>query len=70
MQGKSHIESLVQMHNSTNINRFYNPRLVLREGIAEIEVDVVDKFYHAARAVHGPVYLRCWTLQPGTPLTR
>ena len=58
MQGKSHIESLLQMHNSANINRFYNPRLVLREGIAEIEVDVVDKFYHAAGAVHGSVYFK------------
>ena len=58
MEMKSHLESLVDMHGSANINEFYKPRLVLSEGAAEIEVDVVDKFYHAGGAVHGSVYFK------------
>lgn len=58
MEMKSHLESLVDMHGSANINEFYKPRLVLSEGAAEIEVDVVDKFNHAGGAVHGSVYFK------------
>lgn len=58
MKGKSHIESLVSMHDAANINKFYNPKLRLSEGTAEIEVDVVEKFFHAGGAVHGSVYFK------------
>jgi uncharacterized protein (TIGR00369 family) len=58
MERKSHIESLVDLHNAANINQFYNPRLALSEGTAEIQVDVVDKFFHAGGAVHGSVYFK------------
>jgi len=46
------------MHKAANINKFYNPKLRLSEGTAEIEVDVVEKFFHAGGAVHGSVYFK------------
>ena len=58
MERKSHIESLVDLHNAANINQFYKPRLALSEGTAEIQVDVVDKFFHAGGAVHGSVFFK------------
>jgi len=58
MKGKSHIESLITMHKAANINKFYNPKLRLSEGTAEIKVDVVEKFFHAGGAVHGSVYFK------------
>jgi len=58
MERKSHIESLVDLHNAANINQFYKPRLALSEGAAEIQVDMVDKFFHAGGAVHGSVFFK------------
>ena len=54
----SHRKSLVSMHDSVKINEFYKPVLELSEGEAEITVDVSDKYFHAAGAVHGSVYFK------------
>jgi uncharacterized protein (TIGR00369 family) len=58
MKGNSHIESLASMHDAASINKFYNPKLRLSEGTAEIEVDVIEQFFHAGGAVHGSVYFK------------
>ncbi len=45
-------------HHSAPINRFYEPRLRVGDGVARLEVDVKPELWHAAHAVHGSVYFK------------
>lgn len=45
-------------HHAAPINRYYAPRLHVGEGVATLEVDVRQDFWHAANAVHGSVYFK------------
>jgi uncharacterized protein (TIGR00369 family) len=58
MDKNPHFESLVRMHNAVKINEFYNPKLLISEGAAEIEIELTDKYHHAAGGVHGSVYFK------------
>jgi uncharacterized protein (TIGR00369 family) len=53
-----HFVALERMYLSAPINRWYLPRIELSEGSAAIEVDVSERFHHAAGAVHGSVYFK------------
>ena len=58
MDASTHFESLIRMHDSVKINEFYKPILTVGEGTAEIEINLTEKFHHAAGGVHGSVYFK------------
>ncbi len=53
-----HYRSLKRMYLAAPVNRFYQPRITIGAGIAKIEIDLEEKFFHAGRAVHGSVYFK------------
>ena len=53
-----HFVALERMYVTAPINRIYQPRIEIGEGTTTIEVDVSERFHHAARAVHGSVYFK------------
>jgi len=56
---RTHFETLVAMYNSAPINHWFRPQLRIPEaGRAEIEMEVREDFFHAARAIHGAVYFK------------
>ncbi len=58
MENKDHFKKLENMYFSGPINKFYDPRIKISEGSAEISVSVKEDFFHAAKAVHGSVYFK------------
>jgi uncharacterized protein (TIGR00369 family) len=55
----THFETLVAMFDRAPINTWFRPRLrIPEEGRAEIEMQVREDFYHAARAIHGAIYFK------------
>jgi len=58
MIGNNHFIALENMYKSAPINKFYEPRINVGEGYSEIEIDLMEKYYHAAGAVHGSVYFK------------
>lgn len=58
MEQTTHFESLVRMHDAVKVNEFYKPTLVVSEGAAEIEIELTEKYHHAAGGVHGSVYFK------------
>ena len=58
MKNEEHHRRLENMYAAAPINAFYDPVLRVSEGVSEIEIDVIDKFFHAAGAVHGSVYFK------------
>jgi uncharacterized protein (TIGR00369 family) len=56
---RTHFETLVAMYDNAPINKWFRPQLCIpEEGRAEIEMQVREDFYHAARAIHGAVYFK------------
>ena len=53
-----HFRALERMYAAGPINDFYRPVMVVSRGRAEITIKLSEKFYHAARAVHGSVYFK------------
>lgn len=53
-----HFKALENMYKAAPINKFYNPRIMVAEGHSEIEIDLTEKYFHAAGAVHGSVYFK------------
>ena len=53
-----HFVALERMYLIAPINQIYLPRIEIGEGTTAIEVDVSERFHHAARAVHGSVYFK------------
>jgi len=58
MDANTHFNSLIRMHDAVKINEFYKPKLLVSEGSAEIEIELSDKYHHAAGGVHGSVYFK------------
>ena len=58
MAESPHYERLARMYHSAPINTFYDPSLEIREGEADVAIDVEPKLFHAAGAVHGSVYFK------------
>jgi uncharacterized protein (TIGR00369 family) len=46
------------MYLQAPINRYYNPRLRISEGSAELVIPIKPDFFHSAGAVHGSVYFK------------
>jgi uncharacterized protein (TIGR00369 family) len=53
-----HWAKLENAYHAARCNEYYRPRLRISQGAAEIEVDVEERFFHAANAVHGSVYFK------------
>ncbi|MFL0804127.1 MAG: PaaI family thioesterase [Agarilytica sp.] len=58
MSNEDHYRRLERMYDSSPINTFFNPTLVVEEGYSTIDMMVEEKFFHAAHAVHGAVYFK------------
>jgi len=58
MPTDSHFKSLQNMYLAAPINAFYRPSIEVVDGRATIEIEVSDKLFHAAGAVHGSVYFK------------
>ncbi len=58
METDPHFIALQNMYLAAPINEFYRPVIEVSEAQATIEIDVTDKLFHAARAVHGSVYFK------------
>ena len=54
----AHYQRLSAMYQAAPINDFFLPTLTLSEGEAEISIDLSEKLFHAAGAVHGSVYFK------------
>ena len=54
----AHFAKLVEMYRVAPINRFFQPRLVIEAGHAEVCIDVREDFHHSAGAMHGSVYFK------------
>ena len=58
MTQEEHFENLIKMYSRASINDFYNPSLKVKEGEAEIIIDVSEKYFHSGGAIHGSVYFK------------
>jgi len=58
MTGEEHLRRLERMYASGPINRYFKPTLRVEPGRAEISMDVDERLFHAAGAVHGSVYFK------------
>lgn len=56
--GDPHFRGLERMYLAAPINDFYEPNIEVLEGEATIGIEVEDKLFHAAGAVHGSVYFK------------
>lgn len=55
---EKHYRALEKMYLTAPINQIYRPRIIVSNETAEIEIDINEKLFHAARAVHGSVYFK------------
>jgi uncharacterized protein (TIGR00369 family) len=53
-----HFASLESMYLAAPINAFYRPTIVVGDAQATIEIEVSEKLFHSAGAVHGSVYFK------------
>lgn len=53
-----HFRKLERMYAAAPINDYFQPALEIREGEAEIRMQVREDFHHAAGAMHGVVYFK------------
>ncbi|MFH2011523.1 MAG: PaaI family thioesterase [Pseudomonadota bacterium] len=58
MSNEEYYRKLENNYAAAPINEFYKPVMCVSEGRSEIEIDVTDKLFHAAGAVHGSVYFK------------
>ncbi|NNC64833.1 MAG: PaaI family thioesterase [Gammaproteobacteria bacterium] len=58
MTDTEHFRALETMYLAASINRIYKPTIAVAEGRADIEIEIAEKFFHAAGAVHGSVYFK------------
>jgi len=55
---EKHYLALERMYLSAPINAIYQPRIKISHKQAEIEMEVKERFFHSAGAVHGSVYFK------------
>ncbi len=53
-----HFRKLERMYSLAPINRYFNPKILVDAGYAEICIPIRPEFHHAANAVHGSVYFK------------
>jgi uncharacterized protein (TIGR00369 family) len=58
VERREHYRKLKRMYEGGAINRFFRPTLEVADGSAKITMDVDERLFHAARAVHGSVYFK------------
>ena len=58
MDDRSHYQKLINMYAAAKLNDFFCPVLKIEEGAAQVEIELSEKFHHAAGAVHGSVYFK------------
>jgi uncharacterized protein (TIGR00369 family) len=58
MKKDDHFRALERMYHAAPINEIFRPRITVSDGAAEIEIEVEEKLFHAAGAVHGSVYFK------------
>lgn len=58
MHEDSHFRALESMYLAAPINRIYRPKIEVRCGEAEIEIELSEKYFHSGGAVHGSVYFK------------
>jgi uncharacterized protein (TIGR00369 family) len=58
MSRGDHFHKLERMYLAAPINLFYQPRISISEGRAEIQTRVRPDYFHAAGALHGSVYFK------------
>jgi uncharacterized protein (TIGR00369 family) len=46
------------MYLAAPINQIYLPRIEIGDGTSTIEIEVSERYHHAAQAVHGSVYFK------------
>ena len=51
----AHFSGLERMYVAAPINDFYQPTITVSEGEASIEIEIGERFFHAAGAIHGSV---------------
>lgn len=54
----THYRRLESMYQAAPLNDYYSPTMTVTEGAAEIIIEIDNKFFHAAQAVHGSVYFK------------
>ena len=55
---EEHYRKLEKMYRGASTNRYYEPKLTISRGAAEIIIPVKEDFFHAGGAVHGSVYFK------------
>jgi uncharacterized protein (TIGR00369 family) len=58
MSNEEHHAALERMYLAGPINRIYRPSISVDDATATIEMDVDERFFHAAGAMHGSVYFK------------
>ena len=58
MTDTEHFRALERMYLAAPINRIYRPNVAITEGCAEIQIELTERFFHSAGAVHGSVYFK------------
>lgn len=58
MNNKSHFRQLENMYKAAPINQIYKPEITVKSGEAQISMEVKEKFFHSAGALHGSVYFK------------
>ena len=53
-----HFQALENMYLNAPINAFYEPRIEVSDAEARVEIEVSEKLFHSAEAVHGSVYFK------------
>ena len=58
MSIENHYRNLESMYAAAPINEYFLPKLNVSEGESVIEIELAEKFHHAAGGVHGSVYFK------------
>ena len=58
MSYSEHYRKLEQMYLAAPINEYYKPAITIKKSYANISMQIKDKMFHAANALHGSVYFK------------
>jgi len=58
MISNEHFRRLENMYLTALCNDYYQPKIKISRGMAEVIIPVDKKYFHAANAVHGSVYFK------------
>jgi len=58
MNKDPHFTALENMYQAAPINAFFRPKIEVSDSKSTIEIEVSERLFHAAGAVHGSVYFK------------